>query len=334
VLKFALLWFVIRVLGRLPLPVLYSIAGAAAGIGYRLSPRTRRAVWDNLRHVIPNARKSDLRRAAKQIFRNVAYYYADLAHLPHMDAKEFVDERLTYHGIDEMMKPALAAGRGVVMISAHFGNPELVCQSMRPLGLQIMAVVEPVEPPALLRLLTRARRSHGVDFQPVGVSSAKKIVQRLRAGGWAVALMGDRDILGPRMLLPFFGVPTWMPTGPMEVALRTGAIIYPSFCVRRKKWNIEATLEEPIEVERTSDFQADVRAAALQYIARLEHWLRREPEQWAVLERIWEPADAGPEPGSVEGSGDAAQVPETPAAASQRSAAPRRETVPPGKPRE
>ncbi|MEO6198055.1 MAG: hypothetical protein ABIP58_08110, partial [Dehalococcoidia bacterium] len=110
-------------------------------------------------------------------------------------------------------------------------------------------------------------------------------------------LMGDRDIEGPRMKLPFFGVDTWMPTGPVEVGLRTGAAIFPSFCVRRRRYGIDAYLEEEIIIERTDDLQADVRAAMLKYIERLEWWLRKEPDQWAVFERIWDAAtDDSPVP--------------------------------------
>ena len=82
-LKYILFWAVFRILGRLPLGALYTIADVAAFAGYRVCPGIRANVWDNLRHVMPDAPKSKVRKAAKQVFRNVGYYYADLAHMPH-----------------------------------------------------------------------------------------------------------------------------------------------------------------------------------------------------------------------------------------------------------
>jgi KDO2-lipid IV(A) lauroyltransferase len=293
VLKYAVFWFVFRVLGRLPLPVLYAIAEIVARASYTLARRSRENVWDNLRHAAPGTSKRHLRRCALNVFRNVAKYYADLAHLPRMDIDKFLRERLVYHGIEEHVRPNLERGRGVVMLSAHMGNVELAGQGLVPLGILAFAVTEPVKPDALSRMLNGIRASKGHEFQPVSVASAKRIVRTLRSGG-TVALMGDRDIHGPKMLLPYFGEETWMPTGPIEVALRTNAAIVPSFSMRRGRYGIEAIAEPPIEIERTDDFQADVRTAMLEYIRRLEGRLRAEPEQWMVLERIWDVEKAAP----------------------------------------
>jgi KDO2-lipid IV(A) lauroyltransferase len=286
-LKYLVFWFVFRVLGLLPLPALYWIADVVAAIGFRVARGSREAVLANLRHVLPDADDARLREVAKQSFRSVAYYYADLAHLPRLDPKRFLEERLDLHGVHERLLPTVHSGSGAIMLSGHFGNPEFVLQAVLPLGIRGAAVTEPVQPPRLARMMNEIRSTHGVEFMPVGVSGVKRMIQTIRSGG-AIALMGDRDIEGPRMRLPFFGREAWMPTGPIELGLRTGVPVFPSFCWRRNRYRIEAFLEEPIEVKRTDDFQADVRAAALIWIARFEHYLREDPGQWFVLERIWD----------------------------------------------
>jgi KDO2-lipid IV(A) lauroyltransferase len=285
--KYLLFWFVFRVLGLLPLPALYWIADVAAAIGFRAARGARAAVLDNLRHVMPEATEERRTEVAKQSFRSVAYYYADLAHLPRMDMSRFIEERLILHGVEERLLPAMRRGEGAIMLSGHYGNPEFVLQAAIPLGIRGSAVTEPVEPPRLAKMMNDIRSTHGVEFLPVGVSGVKHMIRTIRGGG-AIALMGDRDIEGPRMLLPFFGRPAWMPTGPIELGLRTGVPIYPSFCWRRERYRIEAFFEEPLEIERTEDLEADVRSAALKWIARFEHYLREDPGQWFVLERIWD----------------------------------------------
>jgi lauroyl/myristoyl acyltransferase len=295
VIKYLIFWFVFNVLGRLPKPALYWVAEVVARAGYSLARGVRANVWDNLSHVMPDAPKSRVRKAAKAVFRNVAYYYADLAHLRRMDIDEFFDKRLIHYGMEEHVRANNEKGRGVVMLSAHVGNAELAGQGMVPLKIPCFAVTEPVKPARLSRMLNEIRSSKGVEFEPVGVPAAKRIVRILRGGG-TVALMGDRDISGPRMRLPFFGEETWMPTGPVEVALRTNAAIVPSFSVRRGRYVIEAWAQEPIEIERTDDPQADVKTAMTEYIARLEDFLRQEPESWVVFERIWDADGKSPEP--------------------------------------
>lgn len=293
-LKYVLFWVVFRILGLLPLRALYIVADITAALAYRLAPNARANVWDNLHHVMPNAPKSKVRKAAKQVFRSVAYYYADFAHMPHLNVKHFFEKRLNFHNVRETLIPVLASGQGVVMLSAHIGNAELAMQGMIPLGAKMVAVTEPIEPPALSRMMNRIRSSQGHEFLPVGFKGVKRLIKGLREGK-ALALMGDRDIEGPRMRLPFFGQETWMPTGPIELGLRTGSPIFPSFSYRSGRFGLEAWLEPAIEVERTDDFQADVRAAALQYIARLEARLREHSGDWLVLERIWDDQAAKPE---------------------------------------
>lgn len=271
------------------MPAIYAVADLAAAAGYTLASSARANVHDNLRHLLPDASEKKIAKAARRVFRNVAYYYADLAQLPKMDVNQFFRDRLIYTGIDEYIRPQLAAGRGVVMLSAHVGNAEMAGQALIPLGIPCFAVTEPVKPERLARMLNDIRMSKGLEFMPVGVPAAKRIIRILRGGG-TVALMGDRDIMGPKMLLPFLGEETWLPTGPIEVALRTGAAIIPSFSARRGRYVIDAVAEEPIEIVRTDDFQADVRTAMLEFIKRMETRLRAEPDQWIVLERLWDEA--------------------------------------------
>ncbi len=295
VAKYLLYWFAFRILGRLPMPALYFIADGVAALSYRVSPNARAAVMDNVRHAIPDASERKRTKVAKQIFRNATYYYAELAHVPYVDGKQFL-ERVKVTGIPEHLAPSLATGKGAVLLSAHYGNPEVAMQVMLPLGIHIFAVTEPVEPPALSRLMNSVRSSKGIEFKPVGLPSVKRIVQTVR-GGHCVALMGDRDIAGPRMRLPFLGEETWMPTGPIEVAIRNDVPVFPTFSMRRGRGRFEGVVEPPLTIERTGDLEADTLAAMLQYIERLEARLRAEPDQWAVLERIWDaPAGAGEQP--------------------------------------
>ena len=297
--KYIVFLIAIHTLGRLPLRAGYAVAELVGRLAYRLAPGLRRNVLSNLRHVMgEDAPERDVRAAAQAVFVNVAKYYIDLIRMPRLDLDHFFQRRLRYYGFDEHLLPAVASGKGVITLSAHLGNPELGAQGMLPGGVQVFALTEPLEPPKLSRLVDSLRASKGHSFAPVGFAGVKRVIQTLRDGG-VVALMGDRDIEGPKTSLPFFGKEAMMPTGPIEVALRTGAVVIPSFCLRTKEGGIEAYMEEPLEMERTGDMERDVRTNALRFLARLEKRLREHPDQWVVLESIWEEAPVRPEPPPV-----------------------------------
>lgn len=292
-LRYWLFWFVFKVLGRLPLGVIYLIADFAACAGWRVARSTREAVIDNMRHVLgPDASERKVTQAAKQVFRTVAYYYADTAYMPRLDTKQFLEKSVNVVDLDKYLRPALETGKGVAMITAHFGNPELVMQALTPLGIPIIALTEPLEPPALSRLMDEQRSSLGITFVPVSVGNVKKVLQSLKRGG-AAALMGDRDIEGPKERLPFFGVAASVPTGPIELALRTGATVIPCFSIRRGKYKFDAVVEAPLELVRTDDLQHDVKQGQLAWLVRFERRLRDNPGQWGVFEAVWDRDDAG-----------------------------------------
>jgi lauroyl/myristoyl acyltransferase len=285
--KYLLLWSCARLLGRLPIRVLYLLAVVAGPMIYVFAWRLRRNVWDNMRHVMgPDTPKKDLRRAARQVFHNWAKSYADLFHLPHLDLPKFFEERLVYHGFDENMLPAIAKGKGVIVASGHYGNVELGIQGLLVRGVKMTVLTERLQPPALSRLIDALRASNGHTFEPVSISSIKGILRSIKAGG-VVGLMCDRDIEGTSIRVPFCGTPASMPVGVVELATRTGATIVPIFVHRKNGDGCEAFLEAPLELVDNGDPQADLRTNVRRLLERFEAHLRRDPGQWTVLEAVW-----------------------------------------------
>ena len=296
--KYVLFLVAIQTIGRLPLGFGYALAELAGRIACRLVSGNRRNVISNLRRVMgTEAPEREVQVAARKVFVNVAKNYVDMVRMPHMNLDSFYKRRFRYYGFDEYLLPAVAEGKGVILLSGHMGNPELAAQGMLPRGVKVFALTEPLRPPRLHRLVDRLRASKGNEFAPVGFGGVKRAIQTIRDGG-VVALMGDRDIEGPRASLPFFGEEALMPVGPIEVALRTGAPVLPCFTTRTGS-NIEAFVEKRLDLQRTGDLEADARAGALLFLGRLERRLREHPDQWVVLESVWDGGKAGSEPAPV-----------------------------------
>jgi lauroyl/myristoyl acyltransferase len=91
----------------------------------------------------PAAPKSELRRASRDVFRNIARYYVDLITRPRLDTRRFYERRLNRYAIEENLLSPLKQGKGVILVSAHFGDAELVLQGLSHLGVRILALTEP-----------------------------------------------------------------------------------------------------------------------------------------------------------------------------------------------
>jgi KDO2-lipid IV(A) lauroyltransferase len=146
----------------------------------------------------------------------------------------------------------------------------------------------------------RSRLRGTVDVQEIPLDPGDRFsslpILRAFAQGRLVALQGDRDFNEAHLELPLFGAPVKLPTGPFLLARMTGARVQPTFIAYSPDHRFEVTLEEPIDVARTADRDADIRAAMERWAAVLESGIRRWPTQWYNFHDVW-PAAAAAESG-------------------------------------
>lgn len=274
------------VLGRLSLRTLYGIAHAFGDGAYLVRHDARRAVIANMRQVVgPEPSNREVRRMAREVFRNASRYYADMLHLPRLDIDTFLREQLEIVGLDHL-SAARDAGRGVVMVSAHYGNPEMASQGLAAAGFPLFSITEPLVPKELSDFTHWLRSQHGHEFQTLGFGAIKGAIKRLKSGG-IVAILLDRDVSGTGELMQFFGAETRIPLGAVELAMRTGADLMPSWAWRIDGFRFHAVIGPPMELIQTGDFEADLRTNAQSLLTLFEEQLRADPTQWAVLESIW-----------------------------------------------
>jgi KDO2-lipid IV(A) lauroyltransferase len=298
--KYYVLRLAYLLLGRLSLRTLYGIAHFVGDGAYTFRRSARRAVMANMRQVMgPEASEREIRRATREVFRNAARYYADLLHLPRLNAEHFLRDQLDIDGTD-FLRDAQTSGRGAVLVSAHFGSPEMAVQGLAAAGFSIFALTEPLKPKAMSDFIHWLRARHGHEYRTVSIGGIKEAIRRLKGGG-LVALMLDRDIGGTGVPMEFCGAQSRIPVGAVELALRTGADIIPAWAWRIDGFKFRARIGPPLEIVRSGDFDADVMANARRLLALFEGHLRAYPGQWAVLEPIFEPKEQQPaRPGAVQ----------------------------------
>ena len=291
--KYYVLRLAYLLLGRLPIRVLYGIARVVGDASYAVRSGMRRAVMANMRQVMgPQASEQEVRRAAREVFRNATRYYADLFHVPHMDGRRFARERLDLEGL-EYLQDACDSGRGAVVMGTHFGNPEMAVQGLGTHGVYILVLTEPLQPQALSDFTQWLRSQHGHEYRTATFGGVKEAMRRIKRGG-LVAILFDRDVGGTGVSMSFCGAEARIPIGGIDLALRTGADLIPAWSRRLPGYRFHVRIGPPLEVVRTGDFDEDVRTNARRLLALFEEQLRSDPGQWAVLEPIFGAPDGEP----------------------------------------
>ena len=281
------LWVGIRLLGRLPLRVLYGLADGVSTLMWYGSPRLQRVTVDHMLRVSGGAATPRRHaRAARGSVRSAGRYWADMARAAHLPGGEALDRLEAVEGIEHFFE-AFDAGCGVLFVSAHLGNPETLMRGMGSLGFDVLVLTEPLSPPRLHELVHTVRQAPGVHFVPADRSGVRLALEQLRAGG-IVAMLADRDVLGTARPRPFFGAPARLPNGAVELALRTNAKIVTGFARRTRGNRMRVTLDRPIELQRSGDRVADVEAGMERLTHALEAGIGRTPEQWFALQPVWD----------------------------------------------
>ncbi|MQA00065.1 MAG: hypothetical protein GEU80_12190 [Dehalococcoidia bacterium] len=285
-LRYAALWSLVYVFGRLPVRILYALGDGVAMLAWFGVPRLRSATREHMRRVLGDGVPASVRnRAARGCVLSAGRYYADFAryaHLPPEAAWEAVDD---VHGIDQFFE-AVDQGHGVILISAHLGNPEFIVQALGQFPFRLTVFTEPLRPQVLHDFVHRIRGRTGVAFVPTTLSGVREAVRRLKAGE-VLAAVSDRDIVGGARLFPFFGGLAPMPSGAVELARRTRAPIVHGTVLRTAPGRYTVDLDLVDLPPPTGNREADVASGMHATIAALESGIRRAPDQWFVMSPIW-----------------------------------------------
>ncbi len=296
--KYYLMLAVVNTIGRMPLGWRYGIARIVSDRVYDWRPKIRNNVRSNIRHVLgPQASDDEVDRIARQSARNAGRYYADVVGMHRIDVFRFLENELVLEGV-EYVREAQAAGHGVVLASAHYANPEFAVQGLAAAGVKVFALVEPLQPPELGRLMRSLRTVHGHEYQAVSFGAIKNAIAWLRGGG-VVAILVDRDIQKRGVEIDFCGYPAKFPTGAVDLAMRTGSVLIPGWVRRTGGFKVHAAIGPPMPLIRTGNNDDDLRINSARLLAIFEEHLRQDPGQWSVLDRIW-PDDIAPAPSVAE----------------------------------
>jgi KDO2-lipid IV(A) lauroyltransferase len=270
----------VRLLQALPIRAVDAIARAVAAMAYGLGIR-RRVTLDNLARAFPERTEEERRAIARAAYANMARVVVDaLRTLGAPPAQLLAEVQVDDFGPVER---ALAAGKGLLVATAHLGSWELFGAAMAQ-RVPLHAVVRPLKGGLNARLV-EARERAGLKLIPAR-GALSGMVSALRSSQ-VVAMLVDQAIGGKHTLfVPFFGRPAAMTPALSMTALRTGA---PTLLVvalregRRLRFHVEG----PFEVPHTGDRQHDLWTHAARVTAALEEVIRQAPEQWLWLHRRW-----------------------------------------------
>jgi KDO2-lipid IV(A) lauroyltransferase len=272
----------LRALGRVPLPVMYALAGAMAFL-MRDVLRYRVAVARaNLAAALPMLDADSRRRILRRHYDSLASVLFELPRLASMSAEE-LQARMTLPDMPGV-REELARGTPVLVLAAHQGNWEWLLQALAlGFGAPFLAAYKPPHSEAADRLMLGVRERFGTRMVP-GKRLLREVLRR-RGTAHAIGMVADQvPTSSPgRVWLEFFGRETAFFPGPAEIAKAGRYSVY-FLALRRLRRGYYETRFEPIAA---AGEDLDVPTLIRRYAARVEALVREHPEDWAWTHRRW-----------------------------------------------
>src|SRR5437763_15758391 len=217
-----------------------------------------------------------LRKLAWRNWLNYTKAWIDFFKIPRTDRRR-LGSLLTPIGL-ENLDAAVARGRGGIVVAPPMGSWELAAASWAASFGEIVVMVEQIEPRRLFEHVSVLRSRMNIRVIPLSRTGARDIMRMLKEHRMVVLAM-DRDILNTGQRFKFFGRLTSFPTGPVEIALKTGAPILPAFCIRDENHAYIAVGDPPLFLTPSEYQAADVPSAIDQTLATSERYIKRYPDQ-------------------------------------------------------
>ena len=188
---------------------------------------------------------------------------------------------------EDPLAAAMAAGRGAVVLTAHFGNWDIAAKTLCGYGRPISIVMAREANVTTAEYLREARERAGVRviYSDTSVFASLNMIRALRQNE-IVALQLDR-VVGKTRSIPLFGVNANFPAGPFVLARVAGAPLIPVFIPRLGIRHYAIRLGHPLIVPRErSDLQA-IDQAMRTVLTEFEDLVREFPTQWFQFSQFW-----------------------------------------------
>jgi KDO2-lipid IV(A) lauroyltransferase len=294
-LRYLLIRGVLLLLQPLPLGVARALGARLGALAYTLAGGERRKALKSLAVAFPEKSDAERQAVAREAFRHLGAAALEVACTGALDRGL---ERLVAWPEEDrrVLETALARGRGVVFVSGHVGNWELLARRVARAGYPSQSIAKETTDPRLTELVGRFRERGGVRSIWRGQEGAARAMLRALRSGEILGILIDQDTRVQSLFVPFFGQLAATPRAAADLAIRTGAAVVTGFC-HRVEGGYHLSMEE-VPVPQTDDREAAALELTAALSARIEAAIRRTPEQWVWMHQRWKtrPSPAAPSP--------------------------------------
>ncbi len=245
--------------------------------------RSRRsAAIDNLTHAFPEWEVRKVKLTARACFNHFSRGALEFFRLLHITPEQ-IDDLVEIEG-KEYLDEAFALGKGVIVVTAHFGNWEYGARKLVREGYKLSVIARDSDDVAMTGISNDIRQSGG--YRVLSRDNAALPAIRCLRRNEIVGILPDQNTT-TGIFVDFFGRPVATAEGPATFALRSGAAIVCGFTHRLQDGKFQLVLQPALQTLLSGDEATDIHAVTQAFTKVIEDEIRKDPPQWLWFHKRW-----------------------------------------------
>jgi lauroyl/myristoyl acyltransferase len=247
-------------------------------IYYLVNRHEKRVIEHNIREVLVGQEEQYIRTVVRETFKGIFTHYFEKmfsAYIDYRTVRRYVDEHFRIEG-EELVREALAQGRGCVLVTAHWGAVEFIPWVLHAHGLPTSVILECATAKLAKTLQEKvATRDTELLSSAFGGSIFLRAMESLKANRVLMTQCDEVDAWRRRRshTIQLFGRELFFDNTIDVLAHRSGAPVVAAFLKRTGKSRYTLILED-VSVQRTSE------STARDCLELWQKYVRQNPEQW------------------------------------------------------
>jgi len=247
--------------------------------------RGRERALQNLRASFPHKSEQWIHETGRRSFEHIAMLAVDIIFTPRLVSKSNWRQYSRYKNV-ERAKWLMQERKGLIMITAHYGNFEIIGYLLGLFGFHVYSIARPLDNRFISNYLYGVRQRVGQRI--VDKKGASQLMEHLISDGATLCFIADQDAGRKGIFVDFFGrkASTYKSIG--LLAITNNIPIGIGYCRRiGNRFFFEIGVNRIIFPHEWADKEDPLLWVTAQYTKAIEQFIRQDPTQYWWLHRRW-----------------------------------------------
>jgi len=264
----------------------YKAARFLGDIFYALSSRHRHRSIEHLRRSFPDWPESKCRYVARRSMHNMMYLGVEFMFTPRLVTIDRWRKHVKLVGMEDALELLLKKEKGLIFLTGHYGNWEIVGYTMAVLGFPITAIARKLDNPYLNRYIMEIREKRGLSI--LDKKGAADRIPQILCEKESVGFIADQDAGKKGLFVDFFGrkASTYKSIALLAIIHEVPIIV--GYGTRLGDgFNFEIGVERYIYPDEWKNKKDPRMYITCEYTKAMENLVRKTPSQYLWVHRRW-----------------------------------------------